>query len=188
MALFKKSKYIILVTSLAMMLTFTACGKKQTATNQPKQTESVNTQKTNEKENKNNSNASVNQGETKNPEKEEKPIVTVEELPYTLEIQKPDSAGTIYGLMTYTNNSKHPITGIEFTFHLKKKNDTTFYITYNTVLPGETSPTFEAFAEANKDDMELTKVSIETKDDNGKKVYIDYDVKLNEYEVTVMND
>ncbi|MDO5028717.1 MAG: hypothetical protein Q4E36_05570 [Bacillota bacterium] len=119
--------------------------------------------------------------------KEDSPLVTVDQLPYSLEIEEPDSLGYVYGFVTFTNNSAYPITGFELTFHMKNKNEKAYFTTYDTVLPGEISPKFKTFSEENKEDMELIKVFIKARNDDGKDVLIYYDVKLDEYNVSVIN-
>lgn len=70
------------------------------------------------------------------------PIVKVEELPYTITLEEPDSAGNVYGKGTFTNNSQHTITNFSIVMLLKDKNEKTYYSNYDTVLPGETSLIF----------------------------------------------
>lgn len=126
----------------------------------------------------------ISTSENKEKPAKPKPIVTVNQVPYTLEIQKPDSIGNIYGVATYTNNSNYPITGLQLIFHRKIENDKSYFSTYDTILPGETSPKFSAPSEAEIADMELIKVYIAARNEKGNEVQITYDVKLDEYKIT----
>lgn len=131
---------------------------------------------------KNNANAQV---EEKKDEKEEKeqPPVTIEELPMNVTMLEPDSIGNRYMEATFTNNSKYVIKGFDVTVLLKDKNEKTYLTNYDTIMPGETSPKFETFAPAtgNSDDMEYLSYDITIVDENGKEIYLTYDVKLKTY-------
>lgn len=113
------------------------------------------------------------------------PIVKVEELPYSIKLEEPDSIGNVYGTGTFTNNSQHNITSFSIVMLLKDKNEKAHYSNYDTVLPGETSPNFSAFGPNTGLDIDLEPLEIEytaeTKD--GKKYSITYDVKTEKYKV-----
>lgn len=104
--------------------------------------------------------------------------VTVEELPYKIVEQAPDSIGVIYGKATFTNNSKHPIKMFVLEGVLPSTNEPTSFISSDTVMPGETSSNFESFYEKN---TPINKISY-TYLKGGQEVYVDYDVKLNSYD------
>lgn len=112
------------------------------------------------------------------------PLVTVDQLPMDISIQDPDSIGTIYMKATYTNNSQYPIKGFNVTVLLKETNEKTYLSCYDTVMPGETSPVFDAFGppSQNLSDTEILNYTITVVGNDGKDKYIDYDVKLNKYE------
>lgn len=114
-------------------------------------------------------------------------LVKVEELPYEFTIdEEPDSSDSVYAHYTYTNNSKYPVVGFNLTIHLKDINEKTYASIYDTVMPNETSPSFETFApkNSNKDDMEFLKLEYNVKNtDNGKEYLITYDYKLKNYDV-----
>lgn len=81
---------------------------------------------------------------------DDKPRVHPEDdISYTLNLQTPDSIGNVYGIMTYTNNSDYPITGFEVTMLDNTTNETYYYMCYETVMPGETSPNFESFGSSD---------------------------------------
>ncbi|WP_346869712.1 hypothetical protein [Clostridium sp. UBA5119] len=121
--------------------------------------------------------------EAKEPKKE-LPPVTIEELPMNLKILEPDSIGERYMEATFTNNSKYAIKGFNVTILLKGKNEKTFISSYDTVMPGETSPKFESLApETGKaEDIEYLTYDITVVDDKGTEIYLSYDVKLKKYE------
>lgn len=104
--------------------------------------------------------------------------VTVEELPYRIVEQAPDSIGVVYGKGTFTNNSKYPIKMFDLEGVLPSTNEPTYFTSSDTVLPGETSSNFENFYEKN---MRINKISYTYLKD-GKEVYVEYDVKLNSYD------
>lgn len=111
-------------------------------------------------------------------------IIYPDEIPYDITILPPDSIGTVYLEATYTNNTDYPILGYDMQVHLKDSNDITYLMNYDTVMPGETSPTFESFGPESLDynDFEVIKLSIKVRLPNGNDMYIDYDFKLQEAE------
>lgn len=103
--------------------------------------------------------------------------VKIEELPYNIIEQEPDSIGAVYGKATFTNNSKYPIKYFELSGVMPSTNERTYFISADTVMPGETSPNFESLYEKN---TSITKISYSyIKDDQ--EIYVDYDVKLDSY-------
>ncbi|NLJ98257.1 MAG: hypothetical protein GX320_03190, partial [Tissierellia bacterium] len=62
------------------------------------------------------------------------------------------------------------------------QNDTTYLSTYDTVMPGETSPKFESFGPETQDpdDYEILTLEITARTEDGNDLYIEYDFKLNE--------
>lgn len=123
------------------------------------------------------------QVEENKAEKEQPPVI-IEELPLNVNILEPDSIGTRYMEGTFTNNSKYAIKGFNVTVLLKDKNEKTYLGSYDTVMPGETSPKFECFAPetGNIEDIEYLKYEITVVDENGEEIYLTYDVKLKTYE------
>lgn len=117
--------------------------------------------------------------------KNDGPRITVDQLPYEITILEPDSIGTRYMEATFTNNSEYPVTGYTLTILLKDKEEKTYLSTYDTVLPGETSPKFETFApeSGKEEDLEILKVEI-VGADGDEDFWIDYDVKLDKYDLT----
>lgn len=113
------------------------------------------------------------------------PIVKVEELPYTIKLEEPDSLGNVYGTGTYTNNSQHNITSFSVTMLLKDKNEKTYYSNYDTVLPGETSPNFSSSGPNTglETDMEPLEIEMTAENKDGKKYSITYNVKTQKYDV-----
>lgn len=114
---------------------------------------------------------------------------TTEEIPIhpddimmDITILEPDSIGNVYMEATFTNNSKYPITSYSAKVLLKDINDTTYLSTYDTVMPGETSPKFESFGPETQDpdDYEILGLEITARTEDGNSLYIDYDFKLEE--------
>lgn len=66
--------------------------------------------------------------------------ITIEDVPANIEILPPNSIGTVYADVTYTNNTPYPVTSYQLTVLLKDSNEKQYYSCYDTVLPGETSP------------------------------------------------
>lgn len=99
-------------------------------------------------------------------------------------ILEPDSIGTIYFETKIKNNSEYPITGVSVELELDN-GETSYLSTFDTLLPGDTSTKAECFGATtgNIEDMKAKKISITVLDENQEEVYIDYDVKLNQYEV-----
>ena len=106
--------------------------------------------------------------------------IYLDDLPIILSMREPDSTGTVYIDATYNNKSEYPITAYSLTILLKDKNEKTYLSSYDTVLPGETSPKFDSFGPKTRDinDIEKLELSITARTENNKKLYIDYDFKL----------
>lgn len=107
---------------------------------------------------------------------DEEPRVLPTDLPYNLEVQAPDSIGTVYGHMTFVNNSNYPITSFEVVALDYTTNEITYYCYFDTVLQNETSPIFESFA---SDDMEILNIRYSIFDkESGLTCDYEYDAKL----------
>ena len=124
----------------------------------------------------------VKQEEVKKTEEKPEAKVTKDELPLEFTIKKPDSIGNVYMDAVFKNNSKYPVTSFDATVHIKDSNETVYFSTYDTVMPGETSAKFEASGPktGKAEDYEVIKLEYKIETDNGP-VVIDYDYKLNKY-------
>jgi putative cell wall-binding protein len=113
---------------------------------------------------------------------EDQTPIPFEEITPDIEILEPDSIGNVYLKATYTNNSSYPIIGYDLKILLKDINETTYLMTYDTVLPGETSPNFEGFGPQTQDpnDYEIIGADVYAKIDGGEILNIEYDFKLGE--------
>lgn len=131
--------------------------------------------------NDNSTNIEVKEENDKNDVKE--PPVTIDQLPISITINEPDSIGTVYMDATFTNNSNKNITGYSITVLLKDSNEKTYLSTYDTVLPGETSPIFNTFGPKtqNENDIEFLSYDITITNDDGTNTYLTYDNKLKQY-------
>ncbi len=111
--------------------------------------------------------------------------ITIEQLPIAITIKNPDSIGTVYMDATYKNNSQKNIVGFTATVLLKDINETTYLSSYDTVLPGETSPNFNTFGPEtlNKDDIQILEYEITIANADGSETYITYDCKLKTYDI-----
>lgn len=166
----KKNLFAILILALILSVSLTACAEESKS--KPKD----NVKKVEEK--KENPNSKV--------------PVTIDKLPFNIELDsEPDSAGAVYAHVTFVNNSDYPVVDYELTVNVKDQNRKNFYATYDTVMPGETSPIFESFGPktSNKDDIEYLTLEYQLKDTkSGKKINIKYDYKLDEYEVDIYEE
>jgi hypothetical protein len=95
-------------------------------------------------------------------------------------IQEPDSIGTVYAVMTFQNVTNMPIVAYEISATLMDTNEATYYASYNTVMPGATSPNFSSFApESEKlEDINIKELTITVVDSPGSFTTFEYDVKL----------
>lgn len=109
----------------------------------------------------------------------------ISDLQLNLEIEVSDNWAQIKG--TYVNNSDYVIKDLTITYVDEATNETEYFGSSDTVLPGETSPISEGGTIDNKDvsldTLEAIKYSIKTVNENGEEQSIIYDVKLNQYEV-----
>jgi len=126
-----------------------------------------------------NNNTAVNNAKIEN-----RPPLTIEQLPLNITIKEPDSIGGVYLDATFTNNSDKNITGYTATILLKDSNEKAYLSAYDTVLSGETSPTFECFGPKtlNKEDIEILNYEINIDNGDGTTTYLEYDSKLNKYQ------
>lgn len=118
-------------------------------------------------------------------ESEVEPPVTVDQMPYEIELQEPDSIGNVYGSATVTNKSEMTVTGFSITMLLKDVNEKTYYSTYDTLLPGDTSSVFESSGPETGlvSDMEPLEIQIIVQGEDGTEYHIDYNVKTEKYDV-----
>lgn len=109
----------------------------------------------------------------------------ISDLQLNLEIEVSDNWAQIKG--TYVNNSDYVIKDLTITYVDEATNETEYFGSSDTVLPGETSPISEGDTIDNKnvslDTLEVIKYSIKAVNENGEEQSIIYDVKLNQYEV-----
>lgn len=116
--------------------------------------------------------------------KENTPPLTIDQLPLNMTIKEPDSIGNVYLDATFTNNSDKNITGYTATILLKDSNEKAYLSSVDTVLSGETSPTFECFGPKtlNKEDIQILNYEINVDNGDGTTTYLKYDSKLNKYQ------
>lgn len=115
----------------------------------------------------------------------EKDNFNIDNLSFDLEITKSDSWVQISG--SYTNNSKYTITQIIVSYLDTMTNTIVYYGSYDTVLPGETSPLSEGDTidnmNANMENMKPTKYQINATDSSNNEISITYDAKLDKYTI-----
>lgn len=111
-------------------------------------------------------------------------VITVDQVPFDIEILRPNSIGTVYMEATYKNNTNYPITSINLKILLKDKNETSYLTNYDTVMPGETSPKFNTFGPESQrnEDYQILTITVRALNTNGKTITVEYDTKLNIYE------
>ena len=109
--------------------------------------------------------------------------VIINQVPLNIKILEPDSIGTVYMEATYKNNTGLPILSYRATVLLKDINEKTYLLSYDTVLPDETSPKFSTFGPStqNKGDIEILETEIRLDLGNGKYLVVEYDHKLKRY-------
>lgn len=121
---------------------------------------------------------------------DELPHVKVEDLALDATMDKElNSADVAYITMEYKNDSKYPIVAFNLKANLKDSNETEYYSTYDTVMPGETSPKFKGFAPKTlkKEDVEFLTIDYNYIKDK-KEYSVEYDSKLGVYEVMEYTD
>lgn len=138
----------------------------------------------NNKETKNNT-SEVNEEKSESKEskvkQDERKVAIPSELPYNMEVLPADSIGCVYGNLTYTNNSQYVVTMYQLTVQYTNRDgvqDKTYYSSYDTILPGETSPVIKAFGSSDWKPLEL-EYKIYDKG-TGEYMRLVYDYKLDE--------
>lgn len=108
--------------------------------------------------------------------------ININDFVITVQLQEPDSIGTIYYQATLTNNSSYPVKYADFKYNITKDGvKEGSYLTFSdTILAGETSSISECFG---SDDMELISIELTLVDAEGNDIYVEYDVKLNQMEI-----
>lgn len=102
-------------------------------------------------------------------------------------IQEPDSIGTIYVNATVVNDTPYPVLSYQYTFKDLTTNEKHYLSTYDTVLPGETTPEFSTFSPENFEDIDTLEISATVKTGDNEYYMFMYDVKLDNlqwYETT----
>jgi len=109
--------------------------------------------------------------------------VRVEDLEISWEIQVPDGSRHTYAVFTFKNNSPYPIVRLSIKALLTDTNETAYYTTHYTVLPGETSTIFDSFGpeSGNPEDLQFLSVEYNVYVGDGKVIEYDYDYKLDNY-------
>lgn len=104
-----------------------------------------------------------------------------------LEISQPDSIGKRYIKTKVKNNSDLPITSIRVELKIGDK-ETTYIASNKKINPKETSEYIKCFGpkSGNLNDIEAQNINIKANKD-GKIVFIDYNTKLDEYNVLEAN-
>lgn len=88
-----------------------------------------------------------------------------------------------------TNNSKFPVIQYQCSGTFNSGQNQTDLICSETLMPGDTSTVQETSDITSLNDMEITKISYEYKDDQDRTVWVDYDAKLEKYHTSyVIND
>ena len=156
-------KKLTVLLALVMVFSLTACG----GNNEKELKEDVKTEeKTETKDNKEKSNV----------------LATIDDFKIDVVVEEPDSLGSVYAKMTLTNNTEYPLLSYEVTALRKDNNEKTYFATYDTVMPGETSPNFETMVAENNNPGDYEIIAYEYSLKSGdKKIVINYDVKLDKY-------
>lgn len=134
-----------------------------------------------------NSNQSVDNKVNINNNAEKSPI-EVDDIEFVgLEISQPDSIGQRYIKTKIKNNSNLTITSIRVELKIGDK-ETTYISSNKTLNPGQTSDDIKCFGPKSGDisDIEAKSINIKVNED-GKMVFVDYDTKLDEYNVLEAN-
>ncbi len=116
--------------------------------------------------------------------------ISLDKFGLSVVLDEPDSLGNVYGNMTYTNTFDNPITTFQAEILLKDSNEKVYYDCYDTVLPGETSPTFSGSGPStqNTDDMQILSISVILRNDDGTETCVKHDSKTRVYEWNVRNN
>lgn len=114
---------------------------------------------------------------------EDQPPVNIDDIMPNMDFEEPNSVGAVYMITTYTNNSPYPITSYSLTYVSKDTNEKRYAQSYDTVMPGETSPNMSSLGPDTMtlNDVDLLELEITAVDGNDE-YHIEYDFKLNRVE------
>lgn len=144
--------------------------------------ESLNTNNASSSDNKKNNTQPNSDNQQNNTQTNEKPATIPNQLPYKMEVLQPDSIGTVYGNLTYTNNGEYPVTYFQLIIQYTDKDGNSgakaYFTNYDTVMPGETSPVIKTFC--NSDWKALTLEYKIYDKETQKSRRLQYDYKLEE--------
>lgn len=116
--------------------------------------------------------------------KQPKPKVTIEEIEVVgLTKEKNDVTDSTYIKAKFKNNSKENIKGIQFTYEYEgEKIDLG---TFDTLLPGETSTVVDTISDkdVNLEELKFLGADITIANKGEEDIYIEYDAKLDTYDV-----
>lgn len=102
-------------------------------------------------------------------------------LPSNLKVLAPDLIGIIYMEGNMVNHTSYPILSYSLCCLDKRSGEHHYLSTYDTVLPGETSPKLQTFAPSSGRlaDLQYQSVNVKFKTPYGA-FYVDYDYRLDE--------
>lgn len=98
----------------------------------------------------------------------------------TFEVLEPDSIGSVYAVATFANTTNLPIVGYQLSATLKDTNESTYFTSYQTVLPGTISPNFSSFGPltGNSEDIDMKTLSVTVREEDHTRTVFEYDIKL----------
>ena len=120
--------------------------------------------------------------------KVEKSPIEIDDIEFIgLEISKPDSIGKRYIKTKVKNNSNLTITSIRVELKIGDK-ETTYIASNKKLNPGQTSDYLKCFGPKSGDikDIEAKSVNIKVNEDR-KMLFVDYDTKLDKYNILEAN-
>ena len=182
-------KLVFIAIMATSMTAFVGCGSTNKATVQDTKVEEVVQEETKQEDEA----QETTQEETKQEdtgENSNQPPITYDMLSVESELMEPDSIGNVYFKGKYTNNSDKILVGLQYEILLKDSNEKVYYDCYDTVLPGETSPTFSGSGPStqNTDDMQILSISVILRNDDGTETCVKHDSKTRVYEWNVRNN
>lgn len=157
----KRKNITVVIASILSLFILTGCGSASNSSTE---------------------NVDINESQKQEPITETPPMA-IDDVALDITIREHDGIGQRYMDGVLTNNSDKLIKSCTVKILLKDKNEETYLMFLDTIMPKEKSVKSETFAPdtGNKEDIEILNYEFVLYNEGGEDIYLEYDPKLKEY-------